>query len=383
VDVVTKSSVLVVGGGPAGLAAAIALRHSGHDVDVIERHAPDRAQGSELLLPVMVHPVLHSLGVLDACLTAGVPGRELLISMAPGTPPVVIPLPGTESVPAGTPTGIGIQRPVLHQILWEAAARAGATLTSDIALADVSAGDDKVTVRLSDGSETAYDLLVGADGMFSDTRSAVFPEIAPPPRTGQAVWRARIARDAGSLPQLLGIFYGPERRKVGIIDVTGDSQYIFMAEPAVPEGVRLDPARLTTEFRRRLAGFDGHVARARDLLTDATSTSYTQLHRILVATPWYRGRVVLIGDAAHGVTPHISYGAGLSIEDGSVLAGSLRSAGSLTAGLAAFVERRFQRCRDAVRACELLGESELNPGQTEIDPMQVTGEAWHKLGQSA
>jgi 2-polyprenyl-6-methoxyphenol hydroxylase-like FAD-dependent oxidoreductase len=381
--VITTSSVLVAGGGPAGLAAAIALRHGGHEVHVIERQAPDRAQGSELLLPVMVHPVLRTLGVLDACLAAGIPGRELLISMAPGTPPLIIPLPGTESAPAGAATGIGIQRPVLHQILWEAAARAGATLTSDVALADVGNRDGQVTVRLSDGSEAAYDLLVGADGMFSETRSAVFPEIERPPRTGQAIWRARIARGADSLPQLLGVFYGPERRKAGIINVAADSQYIFMSEPAVPDGVRLDPATFSTEFRDRLAGFDGYVSQARDLLTDSTLTSYTQLHRMLVPAPWYRGRVVLIGDAAHGVTPHIAYGAGLSIEDGAVLADCLSSAGSLDAGLAAFTGRRFGRCRDAVRACELLGESELNPGQIDFDPMQVTGEAWQKLGQPA
>ncbi|MBV6760422.1 FAD-dependent monooxygenase [Rhodococcus opacus] len=373
-------SVVVAGGGPAGLACAIALREKGFDVRVVEQREPGRAQGSELLLPVMVHPVLRSLGVYSECLDAGVPGRAMLLSTAPGADPIKIPLPGTESVAADIPTGIGINRSALHNILWQRAKAVGAILTPETEVVTVDNGNDGGHVTLSDGSSIEYDLLVGADGMFSTIRAAVFPEVERPPLTGQAIWRALVPRTDESLPELLGIYYGPENRKVGIITVGDDTQYLFMSEPAVAEGMHLDASVFAKELRERLGQFDGYVATARESIAEDATISYTRLHLGLVPDPWYRGRAVLVGDAAHGVTPHLAYGAGLSIEDGWVLAESLEKSSSIDNGLAAYVQRRYPRCQKAVEACALLGASELNPEQISFDPMQVTREAWQDLG---
>ncbi|MFK0113338.1 FAD-dependent monooxygenase [Streptomyces sp. NPDC091217] len=375
----TELSVLVVGGGPAGLSSAISLRQHGYAVDVVEKHSLDRVQGSELMLPMMLFPTLTRLGLLDACMAEGVGGRNLLLSPAPGVQPISIPMPGTADAPDGGPTGIGISRPVLYRLLRDAAERHGARLTGNLALMGVDQDDDGVVARLSDGSSARYDLLVAADGVFSDTRRMVFPEIGDPPLTGQVAWRTRLPRVGDGCPELTAIYYGPERRKVGLINAADDCMYLFMLEPA-PEG-RIDPDRLSVELKARLADFGGYVAQARDRIEAGTTTYFTKLHRMLVPEPWFRGRVVLAGDAAHGVTPHLAYGAGLSIEDGVVLADCLAAADTVDKALLAYTERRFGRCRDAVEACRLLGESELDPQGVTSDPMKVNAEAWARLSQ--
>lgn len=378
---VAKLSVLVVGGGPAGLSSAIALRQQGHAVDVVEKYSLDRAQGSSLLLPTMLFPTLARLGALDACMDAGVGGRNLLLSPAPGVEPFPIPMSGAHvSLSEDSPTGIGIGRPALYGILRAAAERHGVRLTGNVSLTDVEQQADGVLALLSDGTSARYHLLVAADGVFSDTRRIVFPEIGDPPLTGQAAWRAKLPRVPDGCPELLAIYYGPERRKVGLINASDDCMYLFMLEPAVPD-TRLDPDGLALELKSRLADFGGYVAQARERIDTGTTTYYTLLHRMIVPEPWFRGRVVLAGDAAHGVTPHLAYGAGLSIEDGVVLAESLMAADSLEKGLLGYTERRFGRCRDAVEACALLAESELRPDEITFNPIEVTGQAWARLSQ--
>jgi 2-polyprenyl-6-methoxyphenol hydroxylase-like FAD-dependent oxidoreductase len=78
--------------------------------------------------------------------------------------------------------------------------------------------------------------------------------------------------------------------------------------------------------------------------------------------PWYRGRVVLIGDAAHATTPHLASGAGMAIEDGVVLAEELVRSDSMDAGLAQFMDRRFARGKLVVENSLRLGEIEMNHG---------------------
>jgi len=81
--------------------------------------------------------------------------------------------------------------------------------------------------------------------------------------------------------------------------------------------------------------------------------------------PWSRGRVVLIGDAVHATTPHMASGAGIGIEDAIVLAEEIDKADTIPAGLAAFEERRWERCRMVVENSGRLGEIEITGGDRE------------------
>jgi 2-polyprenyl-6-methoxyphenol hydroxylase-like FAD-dependent oxidoreductase len=87
--------------------------------------------------------------------------------------------------------------------------------------------------------------------------------------------------------------------------------------------------------------------------------NYRPLEWMMVARPWYRGRVLLIGDAAHATTPHMASGAGLAVEDGIVLTLELAAAGTVEQALASFMERRFERARIVVENSVRIGEIEI------------------------
>jgi len=87
--------------------------------------------------------------------------------------------------------------------------------------------------------------------------------------------------------------------------------------------------------------------------------NYRPLEWILLPAPWYAGRVVLIGDAAHATTPHLASGAGLAAEDGLVLAQELQGQDSVDAALRAFMQRRYERVRQVVETSVHIGELEM------------------------
>ena len=108
---------------------------------------------------------------------------------------------------------------------------------------------------------------------------------------------------------------------------------------------------------------------------------HRSLAALLVPEPWHRGRVVLIGDAAHTTTPHIAYGVGMAIEDSVVLAEELTRAGSVEAALAAFTARRFERCRLVVETSLQLSRWEVDPPDDPGLHHRLTGRALAALSQ--
>jgi 2-polyprenyl-6-methoxyphenol hydroxylase-like FAD-dependent oxidoreductase len=113
-------------------------------------------------------------------------------------------------------------------------------------------------------------------------------------------------------------------------------------------------------LKERLSPFGGRVAAARETLSASSQVNYRPLEMLLLPPPWHRGRVLLIGDAAHATTPHCAYGAGLAVEDAVVLAELLEGDSALETVFATFMERRFVRCRDIVEGSCRLGALEMS-----------------------
>ncbi|WP_371809743.1 FAD-dependent monooxygenase [Croceicoccus sp. YJ47] len=210
------------------------------------------------------------------------------------------------------------------------------------AIEDDGAG---VTVRLSDGSEDRFDIVIGADGIYSDTRQRIMPEAGTPEYTGQAVWRYNLPRPDDL--DALHAFNGPTG--VGLVPMSSQMMYMFVTTPE-PGNPRYDKAGIARAMREKLSGTAPQIRELAKGITDDEGVVYRPLETMLLYGAWSRGRVVLLGDAVHATTPHLGQGAGMAIEDSIVLAEELARADTPEDAFAAYRERRFERCRYIVES---------------------------------
>jgi 2-polyprenyl-6-methoxyphenol hydroxylase-like FAD-dependent oxidoreductase len=116
---------------------------------------------------------------------------------------------------------------------------------------------------------------------------------------------------------------------------------------------------LHAQLRQRIAEYGGLIGRLREQVTDPRQVVYRPLETVLVPPPWHKGRVLIIGDAAHSGTPHLAQGAAMAIEDAVLLGEMLNQDRSLDATLHAFAARRLPRCRLVLEAGLQLGRWEM------------------------
>jgi 2-polyprenyl-6-methoxyphenol hydroxylase-like FAD-dependent oxidoreductase len=157
------------------------------------------------------------------------------------------------------------------------------------------------------------------------------------------------------------MWVGP-RIKPGVNPVSKEEMYLFITEPR-PVNERLDPATFVEQVRALLADFPApELQQIRRQLGPDSLVVYRPLEALLVPRPWFRGRIVLIGDAVHATTPHLASGACIGIEDALVLAQELARQDDPAPALAAFEQRRWERCRMVVQNSARLGEIEIAGG---------------------
>jgi 2-polyprenyl-6-methoxyphenol hydroxylase-like FAD-dependent oxidoreductase len=141
--------------------------------------------------------------------------------------------------------------------------------------------------------------------------------------------------------------------------------YLFVTEDRATNDY-IDPAGFLDRLKALLAPFpDPRLQRVREQLNEDSQIIYRPLESLLMPSPWYRGRVVLIGDTVHATTPHMASGACIGIEDALVLADELSRAGSIDQALDRYLARRWERCRMVVRNSGRLGEIEIAGGDKE------------------
>jgi 2-polyprenyl-6-methoxyphenol hydroxylase-like FAD-dependent oxidoreductase len=363
-------NVLVVGGGPAGMAAAIGLRRLGANARIAELDPEWSASGIGLTLLGPTLRALDALGVAEECIAAGFPLEELRVLNAAGEVTGGVDFPRMGS--AG-PAAVGIARPAFHRVLADATAAAGVDVRLGVTVASLRSRDGGVEVELTDGSVDSYDLVLGADGLHSQVRGIVLDSVPRPSFTGQAVWRTLMPRPADL--DVYHMFYG-RAAKIGLVPISADSLYMFVVQN-VPDMSR-PPRDERAELLLSLLDADSElIDYAKEHIVEP---DYRPLEYLLVPAPWHVGRVVMLGDAVHTTTPHLAFGAAIAVEDAAVLCELLDEL-PVDDAIAAYTPRRYERCRLVVENSVQLGEWERNPGDPNADPVRLTRESWATLIQ--
>lgn len=353
----SASKILIIGGGFSGMAAAIALRQHGFGVDLVEIDPGWRSYGAGISLGGATFRALRALGVLEDFKRVGAHSDGIDLFTPNGMPIGTLPTPriaGPDVAGSGA-----IMRPQLAAILAEATRAAGATVHLGCTFTALEQDADGVDVTFTDGRRQRYGLVIGADGLYSAVRKALFPDAPAPAYSGQGVWRAVLPRPAEV--ERGAMWLGP-KVKTGVNPVSNDSMYLFVTEDrAVNE--QLDPAQFVPMLRGLLDGFSAPLMQdIRARLGDGAQIVYRPLESLLLPLPWHGGRVVLIGDAVHATTPHMASGACIGIEDALVLAEELAAEGTVEQSLQRFEQRRWERCRMVVENSARLGEIEITGG---------------------
>lgn len=320
----TPRRVLIIGAGPGGLTAAIALRRVGIETALFERASELGKVGAGLGVQSNAMRALMRLGIGDRLARAGTEMRSQEIFDRKGS--LLLRLPQGEVADAfGTPT-ISLLRAHLQLALVDALDDGVLRLGSDCTR--VEQDPDGVTAHFADGRVERGALLIGADGGHSVVRKHVYGEADAPRRySGVTIWRSVAQMEPGVLPQdTARVYLGPGQTFV--MFPVGQHQVYWGVGKVLPEG-GVDPPRGRHEV---LSGHLREFPEVSHLVVGATPEQEIIRTDIFDRNPersWVKGRVALLGDAAHLTTPFVGQGAGISMEDSVRLAKEL----ALTNGL--------------------------------------------------
>jgi 2-polyprenyl-6-methoxyphenol hydroxylase-like FAD-dependent oxidoreductase len=215
--------ILVIGGGFSGMSAAIEFRKLGAQVDLVEIDPGWRNYGAGISLGGATLRAFRQLGILEAFLEHGAASDGVSIRLPHG--PQVAELPTPRIAGPEVPGGGAILRPVLARLLADATRASGATVRLGCSFTSIAQDTEGVDVAFTDGSRQRYDLVVGADGLYSQVRETLFPGAPKPRYSGQACWRAVVPRP----PEIRGatMWIGP-RVKPGVNPVSKTEMYLFI-----------------------------------------------------------------------------------------------------------------------------------------------------------
>jgi 2-polyprenyl-6-methoxyphenol hydroxylase-like FAD-dependent oxidoreductase len=333
------SSVLIVGGGLGGMATAAALHRIGVEAHVYEQSDALREVGAGLSVWPNASRVLQELGVLGQATARSGEIRRLEVRDPVGRLLSAVMAPGRMSMPS-----LCIHRADLLALLVSLVPSDCVHLGKRFEMMHESA--DCVTVRFEDGSEAVGDVLVGADGLFSKVRTALFGRRQPTYR-GCHAWRG-LADAELDLGTTVIEFWGAGRR-FGV-EPLGPGRVFWYATENAPEGTIGDRQSWKPRLGRLFADWDERVLDA----IDATPPEALLCHDLYdrpARARWGRRRITLLGDAAHPTTPYLGQGACMALEDSLVLARCVGRYGASPSAL-----RRY-KCERLLRTAAVTWQS--------------------------
>jgi 2-polyprenyl-6-methoxyphenol hydroxylase-like FAD-dependent oxidoreductase len=336
-------TALVVGGGIGGLASAVALRDAGWRVRVFERAPEMRPVGAGLAIWANGLRAFDRLGLGAQIRAAGTPSTESWIRTAAGEP--LLAVADASLRERFGEIGVMLHRADVHEILMSAA---GDVVTTGCELTSYEDDGRRVVARFANGEEAEGDVLIGADGIHSVVRTTLHG--AHPLRyAGYTAWRAVIPFPHERLAP--GETWGRGLR-FGQAPVRGGRAYIF-ATADTPSGVAAEHGE-RAELLRLFENFHEPIPQIIETLRDEDILR-NDIYDLPPLRRWGRGRVTLLGDAAHPMTPNLGQGACQALEDTVVLGRHLAGGGTAEAALRAYEAERRPRASAFVRRSRSVG----------------------------
>ena len=348
-----SARIAVAGAGIGGLTAAIALRQAGFEVLVIERAEELREIGAGLLLAANAQKALGKLGLAEEVGSLGTPASAAEVRSWRGEVLASI-LAGELEKRVGAASA-AVHRADLQVLLLREVGEGPLRLGSEVAGFEQDEGG--VTVLFVDGSEERADLLVGADGLRSRIRTALFgPE--EPRYAGYTAWRAVAEPERELLPWGSGFESWGWGRRFGCAHIGLGRVYWFATRNA-PEGRKDGPSGSIIGAKATLLEYFGGWHHPVYELIEATAEDAIRRDDLYDREPlagcWGEGRITLLGDAAHPMTPNLGQGACQAIEDAVVLARCLDEGGATAEALRLYEGLRSERAAMVVLRSRRIG----------------------------
>ena len=336
-------TITIIGGGIGGLATAIALHRIGIDAHVYERSEQLRETGAGLSLWRNALLALDAIGLGDACRAHSLPYPGAALRRWDGR---VLVSPADKELKALIgEIGLVMHRAALLRLLSEAVGSDRIHLGKTCV--GVEAHGDKVTARFADGTTATDDALIGADGLHSVVRRAVLGDV-PPTYSGYTAWRGVTTFDHSRLAA--GESWGSGQR-FGQVQMANDEVYWFATKNASSgETSPNEKDTVLNLFRQWHAPIPDLVA-----ATPAESVLRNDIYDRPAARTWTRGRITLLGDAAHPMTPNLGQGGCQALEDAVVLARALKASSNVADAWRIYERARMARTAFVTTASRRVG----------------------------
>jgi 2-polyprenyl-6-methoxyphenol hydroxylase-like FAD-dependent oxidoreductase len=332
--------VLIVGAGIVGQILACALAKRGIETEIVEIKSDFQIAGAGMMLQGTALRALRNIGVVEEVAAAGWhdPARPIVFLDTQGA--IVFAPPERNIVGDGFPPSVAIRRQVLHEVLNTAVRRAGIPVKMATTVKHIAEFEDRVGVGFTDGTVGGYDLVVGCDGIRSKIRALTFPGIEPE-FTGFCILRAILPRPA-SIERVTWMW--GHGKYIGLLPV-GDTQIYVAGVSKAASSERPAQETLAELFRRKFTCFGGPMMDVLGRELDPDDFLYTVIEQVNLPAPWYKGRVLVMGDAAHAAPPFWAQGAAMGIEDAIALSLEIEKGDEIEPTLARWFERRYERAK--------------------------------------
>ncbi len=367
----TGKKISVLGAGIGGLAAATALAQRGAQVTVLEQAGEITEVGAGLQIGPNGFAVMRALGAGQALADRSMRAQGVrLLDGGSGKQVFALDFAGF----AADQEYYLVHRADLVDVLADAARAAGVEIRLGKRVEDVTLTEGRAQVRLTQGEVLEPDVLIGAEGLHSKTRVAL-NGVATPFYTHQVAWRALVPALGGEAP-VAKVYMGAGRHLV-VYPLRGGEMLNVVAVQERREwaeegwNFKDDPENLR-------AAFADFGAEAQASLARVETVYLWGLFRHPVAECWHKGRVAILGDAAHPTLPFMAQGAVMALEDAWVLADALDQAQSVESGLAAYQARRRARVVKVIDAASKNARNYHLPA----GPMRIAAHTALRLGST-